>query len=1371
MRKEIINTVDKGWHIDMQESNQPDGTYRDSRNGDILSFSNGLFTWENAGGNRYCFRLLKSWMYPIGFAEGIDKVYVFSVNYAGSYGEIGYFLKTNLEGVPATYTTLMYRHDDLNFSREHPITKAKVEIEGENIEKVYFTDDYNPPRVFNFYDLYEVDEDELVEGEWYHVVEGAVTHPPGGLTYVSGSIFEATSPNYTPIPPGPNIVRHYIHPPIMEFNPTVEIANFSKAVTLTGGSLYYGKYFLFVRLRLLSGYATPWSVIPTSAIITGIDSALSAFDQDVYMATGTKSEIEVSDKFIRLYLENIDLLFDEIEICAFWSYSSAPLTTGKVVHRQSIRELTSTSLTIDIFSYYGSDVTMEDILIPNTPIERVRTFEIIKSRLAVLNIRERSELPIGQRIENVTITESLYEIPFDCMQDANLMSEGFRAIHNTFSLIQDGEHSYAVNGEICYGVHYKAIGGSITYHGVTYAEDEVFVGDGTVSYTGTGKPQPVLHIMKYQKADTTQLYTDIPLHRYYSYKDEIMAANAVGYWGLETYRFGILFFDKRLYPYYVRWIGDKEIYDRSVSEIVLTESPQNTQTTVSRSHDIYNIWNARIVSLIISNIDLTDIIDDIGAFAIVRAPRDKQILSEGVMEAVAGPDPDTGDGRRTQLGVPVESLTYIDEYPRIKNFYTYYTPEALFDWANYNPFIQGDVIRFREILTFLYDESNPLSDIDGSGDECYSIVCKAYDQHDTEAYSEAPFDVNLNIENIIDQWHNIEITTSAINYNIEDPSRTFYNSLEHSVQNGAVGQVCSLLRLESAEDDTTFDDIEGFGRFRKRYPGDPGHADDEYIPVHIVRHRRPNTTPYNGTSDSALENTFYISTGHFQLVDDNFKADIENGGNYIVNNVQIFGGDCFLQPFALQRMMKNQYEFENGQDMNNIAMTLIVPIQSNINIESRYGRSVGKHRGYHRTLAGAEYNNASEMGITYNLHDDVDEFSYHEEFNYNWGNSTEYLSTGIPGLPSSYSFTSEFTTKVRYSLTKYPGATIDNYRLFPSESFMYVNAKYGQITASDYDDARIYYMQEHGMGAIPVEERALDVTAIGYPIQLGIGGLFERYDMISSVYGCQHPQTFVRYSDGLAWLDFSKKEYLTFDYRSAPIELGLQLGIKKFFTDEVPESYRDYKNTIIGDGIISGFDNRTKRLYLCFISDTENHYETICFNPLARKFTGHFDFYPRFLMTLFNFNSLVAGIGNHKLYVNEENKSAVALWFDTAYDSYIDVVIKSEGIDPVKYDLLTVVGNQYFFDEMEYRLDYDIYTDTYTISIDETNLTDTRYYNYVQRQWICKTPLVETYPGQWERLMGNYMKVRFIVNKIDSSTPADKKVKLTAIKTLIRKIY
>jgi hypothetical protein len=103
--------------------------------------------------------------------------------------------------------------------------------------------------------------------------------------------------------------------------------------------------------------------------------------------------------------------------------------------------------------------------------------------------------------------------------------------------------------------------------------------------------------------------------------------------------------------------------------------------------------------------------------------------------------------------------------------------------------------------------------------------------------------------------------------------------------------------------------------------------------------------------------------------------------------------------------------------------------------------------------------------------------------------------------------------------------------------------------------------------------------------------------------------------------------------------------------------------------------------------------------------------------------------------------------------------------------LLTVVGNQYFFDEMEYRLDYDIYTDTYTISIDETNLTDTRYYNYVQRQWICKTPLVETYPGQWERLMGNYMKVRFIVNKIDSSTPADKKVKLTAIKTLIRKIY
>ena len=176
---EITNTFEGGLSKDSNILLQPRGTYRDMNNGMLVSYDGNDYVIELPKGTKVTFTIppiytedgLSTQDLPsvIGYISFIDTLVVFSTNAnSDGYGEIGQ-VSFDKDGI-GTYVPL-YGHVDLNFGKEHQITGFTFE-ENDKIKRVYWTDNYNEPRVLNVKDpaFNNVPSSQLVNGQEYMVV-------------------------------------------------------------------------------------------------------------------------------------------------------------------------------------------------------------------------------------------------------------------------------------------------------------------------------------------------------------------------------------------------------------------------------------------------------------------------------------------------------------------------------------------------------------------------------------------------------------------------------------------------------------------------------------------------------------------------------------------------------------------------------------------------------------------------------------------------------------------------------------------------------------------------------------------------------------------------------------------------------------------------------------------------------------------------------------------------------------------------------------------------------------------------------------------------------------------------------------------------
>lgn len=1210
----IINTFDKGLHQDSSYILQPDGTYRNMKNGMLISYDGNHYTVEMTKGNRVLLTLTPRYSedvdnldlepMPIGFVSFIDKLVVFSTNNETltGYGEIGVisFVRSGMDFV-GTYVPY-YHHIDLNFTKIHKIEGFSFQ-ENDDTARVYWTDNFNEPRVFDIanpiFTTY-IASGSLVVGTQYMVLQGCIIYdsdeygPTDESGTILGNIFTATTAGGATygVSDGTPLVIEYYPLSLLDWSPSRLLGNIEFQEYSTGNK-YCGSHIYFYRLSSsYDGAVTSWSYASTP-IHVGMDNS-SAYttgnDYVDFVGNGSSNTLENSGKSVVLNVTDIDTDFNTIEIaCAEFTQATDVPNRIIITNKEAVTG-TTMSITDTGASNLGT-VTISDLTLFPASILKCKTVNTNKNYSTIANITEREEFELD--LSGVTITQ--FEYP--------MISHGGFATCTGGNVPADQSPVIGVSpgvGDIKPWSRYVVTditGGDITYDGNTYTLNEVFVG--VVGQTSATIPagsqcRPCTTKNQYTAiSDSKRRDNPIELTTgFWDYKDPAVASHNKGYWSKEKYRLCFTGFDLKGNPFYSKYINDFTFSD------IPTKGGLMRKDTYS-GDDIYSL-NPSAIN--ISGLDIPEsVMNQLSGFSIMRAERDPIIITQGLlMQSVI--DTTTAPDLVMPLGMCKSDTTAVPLYEVGDGYYIYsmlcpdrqvgYSfPSAVAVGNNLKEacWLNGSQMKSdnekRSIYTKLFDMS---VGVGGTGEDASSprtLVLQSMNGN-------ANYEINENqgiadfLGNGIDYKNSLSpLSVAAVGVSLDISCGGTTTGFTPGFNILSVG--CKKMLIKSQfnhfDDTTDYNDPANSGIYDKML-------------ANFITDTDP-ANQYGGISEAAIANTLYMSCGHFQPINSQVKADTDNGFfsggiydgeiKYTFNNIEVFGGDCFTNLIDLGYGL-----WADGFDslFNAMSYALWFPCEGNANYNLRRGQKVSNKNMFPAS--------GTPTGIAYDAAALTPDIQL-ESYDYNHGYSTDGNFIKYPALPLNYKFTGKFDYRIRWSQFKTPGELIDSFRVFRIPDYRDVDGQRGQINNLKARDSKLFYWQDHSVGYTPILERQLvGGSALGDATALGVTGVIDRYDDIDTYFGNQHQHGLTETEYGFAWFDMRRRAFMVMGIGTKPEEMSMVKGMQVFFNSEFnegnvayPNSYSAIYNTnnleipevpLQGYGIVGVYDPTFKMTYLTF---------------------------------------------------------------------------------------------------------------------------------------------------------------------------------------------
>lgn len=1257
---------DKGLNMDYNVLYQPDGTYRYMKNCSLISQDGNNYVIKDCLGNVQVFTInypylaaytvIGSIPSPIGFISFPDKLIVFSTNNeteTGGYGEIGIIKYLPYgEGVQplavagqlfSGYTPL-YHHVSLNFTKLRQIEGFGFE-ENESIQRIYWTDNLSQPRTLNIADSSLTDyitsggANPPVTGTQYMVLQGAITYDAvnygPGLT--AGNIFTATATaTFTDLTgpfPTPLIVPYTIPYELLDFNPSTKLGTI-KFDSYGSGSVYCGGKIYFYRLKdSNSGTVTNWSYgsYPIQVGTLNSVTAVSAGTYFDFTGGGTSSTPLNSGFSVNINITEIDTNFTTIEVaCAEYDQTFG---VPRLISIIESTDITGSEMTIEHTGTINlGELTINDLTLFPISIVTCKTMTSNKNYLLIGNIKERGEVDFTN---TATATETTYYMPTHYNSGcANVF---------TYDDVGPDPNNNPVLADIFIGTKWIVSGSAypdatdtVEYpNGTTWYDGQVFTGNNsaTITFNGTGTARPCVSINKYTAINSTTNtderpnYIQIkessgPQKAYWNMKHPAVASMVKGHWH-DKYRYGILFFDKKRNPFYVRHLLDFQYDSINDSGIIYDDTAGGVYSLLSHGIRFSGIKLSR------------ELTEKISGFSIVRAERDKRVITQGFLTQVG-----------SDISVP-GSYKYYPEPCPIVNEMQYNTPTAnryslvCPDVNSAFPTIVVDSATFSNIeeVCFLDTDGNFHGKTEDNQCETkYLTAMTGVTNRDTNVIEAK----KVNFVNSVDE-------NGSINAFGESGS-TFYNQSFLGTIAGAVDTTCSanaytdisgavgsgnkklIIQLDSAE--KLYDYKTQYTTFVEYY--DLPNVDKMKLLVDVVIDK---PVQYGGDSDLAKANTIYIQCGHYQPITDEVIADNNNTNNVSTytelefNEVDVYGGDAYTN------LIDNGFSLYNDTitpvivppNTDNYSWGVKFPCQSNSNYDLRRGRTVSNSL-MHTSADGVVYASSAAIRL--------------ESFSYNSGYSTEETFFAYPAFPINYNFNDVFRNRIRYAGPKINGEAINSFRTFLSADYKDMDGIGGEINNLRTKDGRTIVWQNAVISSVPLLERQLISGSDGAETTIGTGGVVDRFDVINSYYGNQHQWGLTQTEYGYAWFDMRRKAVVVLDMSNGLSEVSFVDGIKSFF-DEIfventsntvtnnfidsPSFNKESDRPIMGVGITGVYDPKFKMTYLTFKfqyrGDKTNKDFTIGYYHPKRQFIGFYDWTPGIA---WNHNELVLSSNNPK---------------------------------------------------------------------------------------------------------------------------------------------
>lgn len=1243
----FLNTFQKGLNSDYNVVVQPDGTYRYLRNCQLISQDGTDYTIKDCMGNTLVFAINRPYNgtfndlgllpTPICFISFPNRLIVLSTNNEsedGGYGEIGeikylpYGEGIQPKSVAGEYNAgyvPLYHSIDLKFTKIHRAEGFAYE-ENELIGRIYWTDNFNEPRVFNVSDpifTTYIASGSLAVGQQYMVLEGAITHNAvnygPGLT--AGNVFTAANTNYTNLTgtaPTPKVIEYYPYQ-LLNFLPPRTMGTIS-FVEYGNGSLYCGNKMYFYRLGKNGVPSTSWSY-GSSLIHTGLQNEtedLSSVAYQYFVGGGTSTTLLNSGKSIFVKIDNLERVYDYVELaCAEFDQSAFAPRIISIVNRVDI---TSSSVTIE---HTGSlnlgELTLADITLFPASILKCKTIATNKNYAMIGNLKERQEFDID--FSGITI--SPFNYPMNVHRDADSCSLS-GMVPSDFSPVC-GANPAA--GTVTPWSRYKVTAGAPIYNGVTYAVGDVIVGvtgagNDTIDFATTpgSQARPCVTRNNYTPVGTTDRrenaieITGSQGVGFWDYKEPTVHHHVQGYWGAETYRFGILFYDKKGNPYYVRHLADLTIQDVQGTGGIMK------QDVIGNTGEL--VYSINATGILIQDIIIPEsIIDEISGFAIVRAERDARIMCQGIVTQCT----DTGVSPKVyEVGAWIAvSASANDPADKV---YAFISP----DLSCGAPLpgqvgVIGDTMEGASWVD-AYDYGGGGVRVRGQGPAASEQV---YSKIITNLTADTADDKTC----VINYWSEVNEGDSATDI---DGTGTLNNVMNTGAAGADVIGTCVTggvnynLNTHTAAGckkviftaDTDFDAYNS----SDGYTSVAAETKTEKLLMNYTKTDFSN--PYGGTGEDALANTLYISTGHFQPITDLVKSETNNGaGGYTFTNIEIFGGDCFAC------LVDVGYGLWNDADANRYSYAWTFPCQCNSNYNLRRGRKTTNVAMYF-TPSGADVPNANSI-----VYEDPAAERRLEEYQYNPGYTAGIALVKYPALPVNFVNSSEFKARIRYAGQKFIGEVQDSFRVFSLLDFKDLSVQNGRINNIKVKEDRVVVWQDLAVNTVPILERQLLSAASGADTTIGTGGVVDRFDIISSYFGNQHQWGVIETEYGFAWFDMHRKGFVVMGFDGSGLtEPSLVLGLQGFFSEAFLEAvgssvgddiflnsptFADTADRpLIGVGITGVYDPKFKMTYMTFkfkarkFVNGQSVYQSKDFtigylhNQIDKMFIGFYDWFP-----------------------------------------------------------------------------------------------------------------------------------------------------------------
>ncbi len=1274
MGEKITNSFEGGMKKDLDKKLRANNTYSLAVNGRLIFNSNGSLSWENAKGN-----IIGISGYPegngnrlLGKSEFPDFVILFSLVQKpdNSYvSEIG-FVVFNPDGEGA-YSRL-YNDDldvnglKLNFDFDHQI-EAVPFIESEELYRVYFTDDYNQPRVFSFKSI--------------------------GTTFyqaISDSAFT------------------------MDILPDFNMGNITYVGTVSGG-LITGQYQYSYRLLTKDGYASPWTPITYNIFVNeeNVTENMQSYDM---------GDTDVpSNKGLKLKITDIDTRYTDIQVAYVHSIVSAGAKEAGIF---ADTDITGSTMEFEHISVRGVvPIEIDELSDVKDFIVKAKTIAIKDNRLWFGNVEGRVINDIPDEVFENFYAEPEYRA---MMSDTNAdravtkanssPNGGFAATNHPpqslkykkrkyqrFDIADDyaiSEHPFgSVSNTLEDYTNYKGRQTCHSFTGYFRGEKYRFAG---VFFDKKGFPFFAKHLADITFPDVSgtnssdtelkaqRVRTDGSIQTKTISTSLFGASVTTGRIGREqlndispTFNFdlnnkladqrskGTTYANNIINQYHLSHNAPLEVTTSGASykpvgdyhkkTPTLWGNPNNIESDTVNSSENYLLQSMlRVQGVRFGGIDLNVDIgngqklkDVIGGFMIVRAERtelDESIKDSGILlnctlnenskdllrprnnPFLGTASTNGGTFMRESQGVRVLDDSNEGSPALVQpNVYT-------FDGVNHKvEAITPNIRAGNTKVKYLYDCLSSVfpilsgSTTSGNGISAIKTENQFLKHHwvakfeDTITRRKLNTDSPQNGNNWFRRWYeynttriieafkdigmsndtNSGIGTTAIKYT----SQTLWGSSasdarealnmwsDYSAENNTgddsraallgVADRHLLFRVASMPFLSGFNDIFN--------PSDQNWGEFNACAAPVVALYEDNEGAYGGTNKLAIQSTIFHTTGHFQPINNSVLSQIDNGGDFVLNEVEVWGGDCYLDFFEYLRIYPLiEYEDDcvpqnegvnveserGGREYRDYSSAVIYPVQSKYNFKLRVsdpsqGKPIWSDVG---TTNGATLSDDTQKN--YNYPESIDGLfasnsatcnQVEEDFDVN--DVLQYFDRvrSYQAKPNNYIDNVDYPTRWSWSNEKQPfNARIDKFRQFEELSNFDLDGAYGEVTGNAllFDD--IYSLQEKAFGRLQVFDRALVATESIGDLTLGEGGVMDGIDYISKTYGSQHQWSIKASDKNIYWADARMRKLIRFGQEGLRL-LSDEMGIHSYIAPYLEGAVGKDNPATVG-GIVTAYD-------------------------------------------------------------------------------------------------------------------------------------------------------------------------------------------------------